>query len=533
MIAQTSMLAWACVALPFAAAPLLAASNGEAQPLPPFRIEAPMGSYAVGLKVVEQYDYSRTFQPRNDDLGRPYSGQRARPIQTLIWYPARQGRAKPMTFGDYVALGDTEVSFGRPTGIKGLANYFVSGMTSSTGELMAAVRSAAPIHGRFPVVIYAPSFSSSAWENADLCEYLASFGYVVIASPGMGVAHESTHDLAGIEAQARDISFLVGYAQSLPNADASHLAVLGFSWGGLSNLFAAAHDDRIEALVDLDGSIRYWPGLVKASGDIDPSRMTIPLLYFKSEETLEDQAELEETAKTAAGPSVLNEWTMGDLISIQMLRMIHPEFGSITYRNRNFWTTEFPRLQFGDYDREDGIQGFSWMARYTKEFLDYYLKQQPEGLRFLKARPGDIGVPKHVLAVSLRPGTGRPFDLTAFRVEVGRSGFDRIAEAYAQAQKTDPRFALASRDLFSWAADLVSDGHALEAIAVAKLAVQLYPSKSGAYLVMGMAYLGAGDTKDAVSAYRQALRRDPDNLLAQSALNQIGGTAAPPRGSRK
>jgi tetratricopeptide (TPR) repeat protein len=491
-----------------------------AQPWPAFKIDAPAGSYGVGVSVVEQYDYSRTFQPPIDNLGRPYSGQRARPIQTLLWYPARKGSGKPVTFGDYVALGDTEASFGRPRGVKGPANYFASGMTASAGEVMAAVRDAAPISGRFPVVIYAPSFSSSAWENADLCEYLASFGYVVIASPGMGVGYESTHDLAGVEAQARDISFLVGYAQALANADASHLAVLGFSWGGLSNLFAAAQDDRIKALVDLDGSIRYWPGLVKSAADLDPSQMTIPLLYFKSAGTLEDQAKLEERFKSAAGPSVLDAWTAGDLISIQMLEMIHPEFGAATYRNRNFWTTEFSHLQYGDYDREDGIQGFSWAARYTKEFLDYYLKQNPDGLRFLKARPADVGVPKHVLAVSFRPGTGRPFDLAAFRVEVGRLGFDHIAEAYQAAQKAHPRFTLASGDLLPWAMDLLSDGHSAESVAVAKLAVQMDPS-SDAYSVMGAAYLGAGRISEAVSAYRQALQRDPGNLLVQSALRQI------------
>ena len=32
------------------------------------------------------------------------------------------------------------------------------------------------------MAIYAPSFAAPAHENLDLCEYLASHGYVVIAS---------------------------------------------------------------------------------------------------------------------------------------------------------------------------------------------------------------------------------------------------------------------------------------------------------------------------------------------------------------
>ena len=64
------------------------------------------------------------------------------------------------------------------------------------------------------VLIYAPSDSSVSWENADLCEYLASHGYVVLASPSMGVStRDMTDDLDGINAQARDISFLITLCQ--------------------------------------------------------------------------------------------------------------------------------------------------------------------------------------------------------------------------------------------------------------------------------------------------------------------------------
>jgi dienelactone hydrolase len=58
----------------------------------------------------------------------------------------------------------------------------------------------------FPVLIYAPSDSSVSWENADLCEYFSSHGYVVLASPSMGAStRDMTDDLDGINAQARDI----------------------------------------------------------------------------------------------------------------------------------------------------------------------------------------------------------------------------------------------------------------------------------------------------------------------------------------
>ena len=121
------------------------------------------------------------------------------------------------------------------------------------------------------------------WENADLCEYLASYGYVVISTPAMGIDRESTHDVAGTNAQAQDISFLIGFAHTLPDADMADVGVVGFSWGGIAGLFAAVRDNRIDALVALDGSMRYFPGVVKEAGDVHPEQMSIPLLFFEGQ----------------------------------------------------------------------------------------------------------------------------------------------------------------------------------------------------------------------------------------------------------
>src|ERR1035438_7190085 len=77
----------------------LGASDG-----PLFHFTEKPGPYAVGLKVVDQYDFSRTYRPKVYALGKSTLGERARPLQTLIWYPAEKSGKKPFTVGDYSDL---------------------------------------------------------------------------------------------------------------------------------------------------------------------------------------------------------------------------------------------------------------------------------------------------------------------------------------------------------------------------------------------------------------------------------------------
>ena len=81
---------------------------------PLFRFTEQPGKYAVGLKVVEQYDFSRTYRAKIDAEGKPTVGERARPLQTLVWYPAETSGRKRMTVGDYAGLLATETSFDKP-----------------------------------------------------------------------------------------------------------------------------------------------------------------------------------------------------------------------------------------------------------------------------------------------------------------------------------------------------------------------------------------------------------------------------------
>jgi pimeloyl-ACP methyl ester carboxylesterase len=364
-----------------------------------FRFLQKPGPYKVGLKVVDQYDRSRAYPASPKDPSESSARENARPLQTLIWYPSLTGMGEPMTVGDYSQLADTEIQFNAPDGKE---NRWRSLLKTSFDIPLWSVRDAQPMKGRYPVLIYAPSDSSVSWENADLCEYLASHGYVVLASPSMGVSmRDMTDDLDGINVQARDISFLITYAKTLPDADLSEVAVVSWSWGGGSSLFAAARDPRIDALVSMDGSMRYYPGLVKRAGDVHPERMTIPLLCFIRNVSLEDLERDDAPLGDKVGPNVLNAWVHGDLLTVNMLGMAHSEFSSMFQRRES--AQRFAQNQVADYGREDANAGYAWVALYTLNFLDAYRKHDASAKGFLKKTPAENGVPMHFMGITFSP----------------------------------------------------------------------------------------------------------------------------------
>src|SRR4051812_32832 len=205
--------------------------------------------------------------------------------------------------------------------------------------------------------------------------------------------------------------------------------------------------------------MRYYPGLVKQAGNVHPEQMTIPLLYFaEGELTIEDQARYLSDPNKNQGPNVLNAWIHGDLVTVHMLGMTHTEHSSMYQRNEETWK-DYPEVRKGDYEREDGIIGYAWVARYTLHFLDSYLKGDQAALAYLKRAPTQNGAPRHFIAVNFRAGKDLPPSLDGFRAELGRRGFDHARDVYAAIKKENPDFRLEEDAVSAWSGDLMAEEH--------------------------------------------------------------------------
>lgn len=469
-----------------------------------FTFDLAPGPNPVGFRVVLQYDYSRTFRGPIDVTGKPYTGERARPIQTLIWYPAEPG-GKAMTMGDYVDLFATETDFA-PSPEKAKALIAIGTRTEGydgldTTAKAKAARDARAKPGKYPVVIYAPGAPDPAFQNADFCEYLASFGYIVIASPDMGAhSRAMTIDLEGTEAQAGDISFLIGFARSLPEVDMSQVGVVGYSWGGLSNLLVAARDSRVKALVSWDGSARYYPKLAEEAKYLRPENLNLPLIFFtQAEIPIESLG-----TTTTESKSVLNRMTNSDVMFVRMHAMTHQNFGAMDNRS-SYWR----RSRSDDFTDGELSQSYGWVVRYTERFLAAKLKQDAGAAVFLKATPAANGVGPHLMTIQRNPAKGAPVSFETLVSEVKAKGFSKVGEVYQEFRARDKTFELSAARIKDWGNDLLAQGSAGEAIEVFKFNLSLSPKDAVAQYYLAGVYDVLGQSELALQAYEKTIELAP------------------------
>jgi len=246
---------------------LLVALAAAGPPRMATTLAAPGGPYAVGLRVIEP--------------------------ATVVWYPAAPAPGPIMTYRDYVELALRDAAPAPDGTARTIAGYTAflgsngvpaAGIEAMLGSPMAAVRDAAPVPGRFPVVVVAPGNGGAVHDEAVLGEFLASHGYLVAveSAPGWrGRLMRSDADVLPVaREQAGTLSALLDRARALPSADAARSAVVGYSFGARAALLLAAQRREIRALVSLAGGIGSSEGKGWLTpGALNRAAFTTPILH--------------------------------------------------------------------------------------------------------------------------------------------------------------------------------------------------------------------------------------------------------------
>jgi Chlorophyllase len=294
------------------------------------------GPHPVGFRHAWAFDEGRVYRTAWD-AGATYGAEKsARPLLVLEWYPASLGLdPAPMAHGEYLAIGSDDPrlaqlsaalsAFARDVLVQQVLGKPEAELDEPGREALARVlaaptpchRGAKPAAGPFPVVLYHSGAGSSFEDNAALCAYLASHGFVVLG----GAFQEADGSSLAVDAgpgSVADLQFLARRAHGLPHADARRLALAGHSAGAQAALRAAAQPGcAADALVLLDTTQDYYG-------------LALPLFESLVREVVEGRAHLTRPMLVAAGPEALFE-LMDSLSGAERAYLTVPGLGHDEY----------------------------------------------------------------------------------------------------------------------------------------------------------------------------------------------------------
>jgi dienelactone hydrolase len=250
------------------------------------------GSYNVGFKVLSLYDSTRTIN----------NGKNIRPVQISIWYPAKvSNNPETLNYEDYFLLSTEEITFivsdsAKDKSIEAYKNLLLQNGVAEKAfnewfdTEMLAVKNAIPIQQKFPLIVVAQGNFQSAHHQAFLCEFLTSYGYVVVTTPSQTrISGQITDDSQAVESaeeQVYDMEFAIRSLKNFDNADLNNIGLVGHSFGGRSILLLQMKNENVKCLVSLDGGLGLNTAInnIKKSPEFNPEKMNVPLLHFYEED---------------------------------------------------------------------------------------------------------------------------------------------------------------------------------------------------------------------------------------------------------
>ncbi len=241
---------------------------------PPIWGDLKKGKYAVGFKVLYEFDYSRVYHNPHPVTGKPFPEEAARPIRIFIWYPAMSAKTNKMKYKDYINLKAADSRFDNyNNALNCFDNWatinWTDGRQGSLDKILEsqveAMKDGKPVPEKFPLIVHYAGANSRRNENIPLWEYLASNGYVVMTIPELAAIGDVSMELwpfsvTGRETIVRDTEFAMSKLHDSSNIDFTNIGTIGFSFGSVFAMRAAMLNFNIKALVTFDGNVNNKNG---------------------------------------------------------------------------------------------------------------------------------------------------------------------------------------------------------------------------------------------------------------------------------
>ncbi len=477
------------------------------------------GRYPIGFRHYLNIDSSRTYYRMMDFTNECI----LREIPVSIWYPALAGvnNGTPMKVLDYMKILKEEEEWEYLPDEHILNWFYYPNTADNQDHLKEEVRSvldAAVVDGSFPTIIYAPSYQASSIENFALCEFLASHGFVVISSPSRGSENRFFNGGTekDMEAQARDIEFLIKESLNLKYVDYKAIATMGFSFGGLSNVLAQVRNGMIKAIVSLDGSIRYQYQTLQKSPDFSIERVNVPFIHM-AQKTIPDNVMQEDKIDPSLNRDFIffDELNRSEAYSLRFNNLTHSHFSTIGVLFQ-------PRDLRQDKSDNAIMESYRWMSHYALMFLDAYLNDNAGAKDFLKSDPGKNGVPPGIVSIRSKLPIQKKFSFEDFNDLANKRQYANLPELYESIKREHPSFTLEEGKLNTLGLQLViHPNKSTYGIAVFHLAVALYPGSANLFDSLAEGYLFLDDKKNAIKNFQKSLELNPSNENAINRLKQL------------
>lgn len=294
LLSATTLL----VAAPATAAPADETTSAQAAPYKVV-LPAPTGPYRIGTTELHLVDQRRTD---------PWVPGRVREVMASVWYPTY--RHAPGERAPYMPVNAARALAEQLMPQLGLKPEQVDFAGTRTHALAGT-----PVLGRHPVVLYSPGFGTSRLVGTNHAEELASRGYVVVTLDHTGEAPVEFPGgvVTGVElpnensaafmrkvtaTRVADTRFLLDSLETLrrggnPDAEGRALprglgrsldlrrtAMFGYSLGGLTAGETMLVDRRVDAGVNMDGTMMYDFAGQADHADVVKQGLDRPFLLF-------------------------------------------------------------------------------------------------------------------------------------------------------------------------------------------------------------------------------------------------------------
>lgn len=478
------------------------------------------GEYAVGFKHYTTIDSTRTYRIHNE-----FNNQLIeRPIPISIWYPAtiKNTNSRQLTVLNYLEVLKEEEEW------KNLPNYFLLdwfAVPSNTpqnkahlSEKVNAFSNPTFIDGNFPVVVYASSYQASSIENFALFEYLASNGFVVISSPSRGT---DTRWLEGgttkdMETQSRDIKFLLKEIHNYKNINTNKVALMGFSFGGLSNAITVMKNKNISSIVSLDGTERYNYSVLEKSPYFRLNKFTIPYIHFAQKEIPKEVLTNDKiSAELNYKFQLYDSLQYSNAYSYRFHDLTHSYFSSfgVLFANRD-------KRQ----DKSDAkiMASYRLLCKYTLQFLNATLKNDEKAMAFIENKPNENGFSEMLISKKMKKSLKKDFTYKDFNDLAISQDYKDLIPLYRKTIAKHPNLVLREDMLNRLGLHLSFNYKKTEkGINVFLLALHLYPKSANLYDSLAEVYFYNKDFKSAIANYKKSLELNPKNQNAIDRLKEL------------